>query len=268
MITADYHVHSDFSSDSQASMESMVEQAIALGLERICFTDHMDYEFPKQYHYSFEFDVDAYFEKVAQLKQTYQRKIQILCGIECGMRPSLSKRFQKLIASYPFDFVICSSHLVNDMDPYYEDFWKEIDKETGLSLYFDSILSNIRSFDNFDVYGHLDYIIRYVPNKDTTYKYEDYKEQIDEILMLLIQKGKGIEINTAGFKYGLGTAHPCAEIVKRYFELGGTILTIGSDGHKPEHLAYDFERARTWLQSLGVTRYTVFEQRTPIFLPL
>ena len=81
MITADYHVHSDFSSDSQASMESMVEQAIALGLERICFTDHMDYEFPKQYHYSFEFDVDAYFEKVAQLKQTYQGKIQILCGI-------------------------------------------------------------------------------------------------------------------------------------------------------------------------------------------
>lgn len=268
MITADYHVHSNFSSDSKASMESMIEQAITLGFERICFTDHMDYDFPKQYGLPFEFDVADYFKKLNELKETYQGKIKILCGIECGLRPYLAERFHALITSHPFDFVICSSHLIDDLDPYHKDFWEGRSKEEGLRLYFDSILANIRAYDDFDVYGHLDYVIRYVPNHDTSYDYEDYKEEIDKILTLLIQKGKGIEINTAGYKYGLNMPHPHSEIIKRYVALGGRILTIGSDGHMPEHLAYDFETARELLLSLGITEYTVFENRKPIFLPL
>lgn len=268
MITADYHVHSAFSSDSEASMESMVEKAISLGLTRICFTDHIDYDFPKQYHLRFEFDVDEYFAKLSHLKESYKNQIQILSGVECGLRPYLADRFQKLVTTHPFDFVICSSHLIQDMDPYHKDFWNGRTKKEGLDLYFDSILANIEAYDNFDVYGHLDYVIRYVPDKDTTYDYADYAEKIDAILMVLIKNGKGIEVNTAGYKYGLDTPNPKAEIITRYLALGGRILTIGSDGHKPEHLAYDFTKARELLLSLGVKEYTVFEQRKPIFLPL
>ena len=268
MITSDYHVHSAFSSDSNASMESMVEQAIALGLTRICFTDHMDYDFPTKYQLPFVFDPDTYFKKLSFIKEKYKDQIKVLCGIEIGMRPYLSKRYETLITSYPFDFVICSTHLVGDIDPYYPEFWEGKTKEEGILLYLDSILDNIKTYDNFDVYGHLDYIIRYVPDKDCTYSYDDYKEKIDEILRLLIQKGKGIEINTSGFKYGLGVTHPKAEIIKRYIELGGKILTIGSDGHKPEHLAFDFEKACKMLLALGITQYTIFENRKPITIDL
>lgn len=249
-------------------MESMIERAIELNFERICFTDHMDYDFPKQYTHNFEFDPESYFQTLNLMKEQYQDKIKVLLGVECGMQPHLADRFQALITSYPFDFVICSSHIVNGQDPYYKEFWEGMTKKEGISLYLDSILDNINAFDNFDVYGHLDYIVRYVPDHNCTYRYEDYKDKIDLILSTLIAKGKGIEVNTAGYKYGLGTTNPKEDLIKRYFELGGKILTIGSDGHKPEHFAYDFEKACQMLKSIGVRQYTVFENRKPIFIDL
>lgn len=268
MIQSDYHVHCNFSSDSKATMESMVEKAISLGFTRICFTDHMDYDYPAQYELSFVFDPEEYFIKLREVKERYKDQITVLFGIECGLRPDLSKRFSTLVNSYPFDFVLCSTHIVDDLDPYYKEFWEGKTKEDGLNRYFDAIIDTVRIYDDFDVYGHLDYIVRYVPNKDTTYRYEDYKDKIDTILSLLIEKGKGIEVNTAGYKYGLGTPNPSVPIIKRYLELGGTILSIGSDGHMPQHLAYDFDKVRELLLGLGVKQYTVFENRKAIFIDL
>ena len=116
--------------------------------------------------------------------------------------------------------------------------------------------------------GHLDYVVRYGPNKNTFYSYEKYKELFDEILKTLIAKGKGIECNTAGFKAGLNHPHPTEEILKRYRELGGEILTLGSDAHQTVHLAYHFSAIGDLLKSCGVRYYTVFKDRKPEFLPL
>ncbi len=268
MITADYHVHTSFSSDSDASMESMIEKAISLGFTRICITDHMDYDFPKIYNLPFIFEPEDYVYKIADLKEQYKDQIKLLMGIECGMKPNLAKRYNRLLNEYNFDFVIASSHLVDDMDVYYPQYWDGISEEEGYKIYFETILDTISCFDNFDVYGHLDYIIRYGPSKGANYNYELYRDLLNEILKKIISMGKGIEVNTAGYKYGLGRPHPSPEILKQYKELGGTILTIGSDGHKPEHLAYYFNEARKLLLSLGFTQYTVFEDRKPIYLDL
>ena len=134
--------------------------------------------------------------------------------------------------------------------------------------YYEATLANIRKLDCFDVYGHIDYIVRYAPNKRENYSILDYKDIIDEILKLLIENGKGIECNTAGFKYGLGVPNPENYVLKRYHELGGEILTIGSDGHKPEHTAYAFDKVPALLESCGIRYYTVFHNRKPIMLPL
>ena len=268
MITADYHVHTSFSSDSEAPMESMIEKAISMGFQRICITDHMDYDYPKQYNLPFIFDPEPYAKQILELKQVYKDDIKVLMGIECGMQPHLVSRYQALLSQYDFDFVICSSHLAKGMDMYYPEYWEGMSEEEGYRAYFSAILDNIRCFDNFDVYGHLDYVVRYGPSKGENFHYELYADMFEEILKELIARGKGIELNSAGYKYGLGRPHPTPEILKRYKELGGTILTIGSDGHKPEHLAYDFATARELLLSLGYTQYTVFEKRQPIFLDL
>ena len=113
--------------------------------------------------------------------------------------------------------------------------------------------------------GHIDYVVRYGNKKQEEYSYEANKDIIDEILKHLILNGKGIELNTAGFKYGLGFCHPYPEIIKRYKELGGEIITIGSDGHKPEHIAYDFGKVKDILTACNFKYYTEFKERTPIF---
>lgn len=264
MITSDYHVHSVFSSDSDTPMEAMIEKAISLGMDRICFTDHMDYDFPEQYELRFQFEAEQYHKKLSILSEQYRDDIKVLMGIEIGMMPHLGKRYQQLLSDYPFDFVIASTHLVDGIDPYYPDFWEHRTCEDGLRRYFDSILENIECFQNFDVYGHLDYISRYAPDKGASFQMEAFQEVIDAILKALISYGKGIEVNTAGYKYGMDHPNPNEDIIRRYLSLGGTILTIGSDGHNPEHLAYDFKRVEDVLKNLGITEYTVFENRTPI----
>ena len=129
-------------------------------------------------------------------------------------------------------------------------------------------MENIRTFDSFDVYGHLDYVVRYGPHKDAQYSFEKYRDILEDILKLLIEKGKGIEINTGGLKYGLKELHPCTGLLKRYKELGGEIVTVGSDAHKPENIGFGFARAEEVLKACGFRYYTLFQQRRPAFLPL
>lgn len=268
MLVCDCHMHTKYSADSDASIESMIEASISKGLKTICFTDHMDLDFPSEYNMTFEFDVNDYFDTLERLKSKYKDDININIGIELGLMPHLASRYNKLINDYNFDFVIGSSHLVNMKDPYYSSFWENISTKEGLNLYFKSIIENISSFDGFDVYGHIDYIIRYCPDKSYSFSYEDYSEIIDCILKTLISKGKGIEINTAGYKYGLNAPNPGIDIIKRYIELGGNILTIGADAHKPEHIAYDYDSLYKLLKDNNISAYCYFEKRKPVHVTL
>ncbi len=268
MITADYHVHSNFSSDSTAPMEHMVDRAIQLGMKKLCFTDHMDFDFPAVGELTFVFDMEEYLKKITELREQYDGKIQLLTGIELGLQPHLGTILNDFIPRYPLDFIIGSSHVVDGMDPYYPQYWESKTVEEGIRAYFQSIIDNCKAINGFHVYGHLDYIIRYVPGmtkEKADYAYPLYRDILDEVLSTLISQGKGIEINTAGYKYGLGYPHPKAEILNRYRELGGELITIGSDAHDPQHLCYDFKSACDLLLSLGFQYYATFLQGRPVF---
>ena len=271
MIKADYHVHSSFSSDSQTPMEEMIERAIQLGLQRLCFTDHMDFDYPHKGDIIFVFDPDAYVSKLQQLKEQYSKQIEILTGVELGLQPMphVIEYYHSLRQKYSFDYAIGSTHVLDYADPYLPEFWEHRTKEDTLRAYFQSIINHCKLFGNyFNCYGHLDYIIRYVPTEDgrkADYYYEDNADLLDEALKTIIHYGKGIEINTSGYKYGLGYAHPKVAILKRYLELGGEIITVGSDAHKPEHLCYDFHLVPELLKGLGYTYYTTFVGGKPIF---
>ena len=100
------------------------------------------------------------------------------------------------------------------------------------------------------------------------YSYGRYKDILDEILRKLISKGKGIELNTGGYHYGLGEPNPCTAVIKRYRELGGEIITIGADAHTPDKVAYAFDKAATVLENCGFRYYTVFKDHKPEFISL
>lgn len=262
----DTHMHCNFSGDSTALPEDMILASIEKHLDGICFTDHMDHDYPGPT--PFHFDPVKYFQVLRPLQEKYKEELAIHIGVELGLQPHLKAYYEDFLKKGDFDFVIGSSHVVHGVDPYYAEFYEGKTEDEAYLEYFESILENLAVFDDFDVYGHIDYVVRYGPNKNANYSYQKFKDVIDEILRTLIAKGKGIEINMAGFKYGLSHPNPTEDILKRYRKLGGEILTLGADAHAPEHVAYDYDRLHNILSDAGFTHYTVFKNRKPLFYPL
>lgn len=268
-ITADCHLHSSFSGDSDTPMEKMILKGIAQGLSTMCFTEHNDFDYPEYPGLPRDFfllNTDSYLYDLVRLKEKFAGRIRLLFGVELGLQPEIARRNAVCVKSCDFDFVIGSSHVCRGKDPYYPGFFKEGSTKGGMLEYFESILENIRIFSDFDVYGHLDYALRYAPEKDSGYQYADYRDIVDEILKLLLEKEKGLELNTGGVKSGMHDFHPCSDILRRYRELGGEIVTVGSDSHDAEHIADHFGRAADVLKDCGFRYYCVYEKREPQFL--
>lgn len=267
-ITADFHLHSSFSGDSDTPMEDMILRGIKLGLTEMCFTEHNDFDYPvsaSEPEGFFELNPDAYLYDFLKLREKYADRIHLCFGVELGLQPHLTRKNAAFAKAHDYDFVIGSSHLCNGKDPYYPSFYEGRTQEEAYRAYFESILENLKSFSNFDIYGHLDYVVRYGSQKDAGYSYEMYRGIIDKILTRLIDMEKGIEVNTAGLAKGLREPHPCAGILKRYRELGGEIVTTGSDAHTPEQIAHAFDRACDILKECGFRYYATYEKRMPAF---
>lgn len=263
-MLADCHVHTYFSKDSKADPEEMVKSAIERGLNAVCFTDHEDKNFICEGE-EYVIDTDAYFHQMHMLQEKYARQIDIRIGVELGLQPSLGDFYHGFVKEHPYDYVIGSVHVVMGRDPYYPEFFDGITDEEAYAEAWNETLRNIRAVSDFDVLGHLDYIVRYGKKQAEVYSYRRYAEQLDEILRYLISHGKGLEINTAGLKYGLSFAHPHPDVLKRYRQLGGEIITVGSDAHSPEHLAYGFAGVDDLLKECGFRYYTEFKGRKAVF---
>lgn len=260
-MLADFHIHTCFSGDSEANVDEVIQSAISKGLKYMAFTDHNDFEFENG---KFELDIEKYFEYMTNKKLEYKDQIDISVGIECGLEPRFADRIEKLLASYNFDFVIGSSHVINGRDPYYKEYFENRPVHDAMVEYLESIIENISIFNNFDVYGHLDYMMRYAPvsPEEKRYNYEEYGELFDKILTTLISKGKGIEINTSPLRSGFLDTNPNLQVIRRYKELGGQIITIGSDSHKPEDVGANFNDAKNLLIDAGFSHFNIFSMRS------
>ncbi|HKM33185.1 MAG TPA: histidinol-phosphatase HisJ family protein [Lachnospiraceae bacterium] len=270
-ITADYHLHSSYSGDSTEPMENMIQAAIKKGLTHICFTEHMDIDFPISMDApegTFLLNTDSYLYDLALLKTKYENQIKIFFGVELGLQPHLHRQLSLYSRSHEFDFIIGSTHIVNGKDPYYKSYYEGRSEEEAYREYFQGIIDNINKFQNFDVCGHLDYVVRYGINKDKDYSYTKYKDLFDKILTLLLELEKGIEINTGSLLDGNRDVSPCTDVIKRYKELGGEIITVGSDAHLKANIGSQFNRAEEILKACGFKYYCIFENRLPEYKKL
>lgn len=275
MIIADIHTHSSFSGDSDTPMEEQLKQAVALGLKYYCFTDHEDLYYPEVQDENgncfniFSLNIPSYISKIKDFKSLYKDRLNILTGIELGLCEKALPEYEVILKENSFDFVIASIHLIDGMDPYYPEFWLYHDSKAAVKRYFETMFEMITKFTDFDSLGHLDYIFRYIRDEagnpgDGHYSYREYANLIDPILMRIIELGKSLEVNTAGYKYELDSPNLQSKVLKRYRKLGGTKITIGSDGHKPEHLAYDFDKCEALLRELEFDGYYIYENRKPV----
>ena len=162
MKIADCHMHSFFSSDSEAPTEEMVKRAVELGLPAICLTDHYDMDYSTG---EFQLDTPAYAAKIRELQEKYHDRIDIRFGVELGLQLHLKERMEEYVNAWPFDYVIGSMHVIDGKDPYYEDAFPDWTAEELYRAYFRATAENIRFFHNFQTLGHLDYVVRYCREK-------------------------------------------------------------------------------------------------------
>ena len=142
MIKADFHLHSSFSGDCKTPMEEQIKKAIDLGLEHLCFTDHLDLQYPKEYGF-FDLEVEEYVKQLGLMKDKYKEKINIYLGIEIGLVVEAARQYEELVKKFPFDFIIASTHIINWKDPYFPDYWEGKSTHQAIVEYFNRALAQL-----------------------------------------------------------------------------------------------------------------------------
>lgn len=261
-MLADYHLHSSYSDDSSTPMEEMVRRAISSGLDEICFTEHVDHGVAAVQ----SCDYAAYFAGLAAMRERYGDRIAIRAGIEFGVQVHTLPLYEADFARWPFDFVILSCHQVDNQEFWRGDFQRGKTQEAYQTAYYREILESIRRYKHYSVLGHLDVIKRYDPAG--AYPDEKILPLAEAIMRQAIADGRGIEVNTSSFRYGLQDLTPSRRLLELYRDLGGAILTIGSDAHDPAHVADHIPQVRQTLRELGFREFCTFKEMKPIFHPL
>ncbi len=260
----DYHTHSSFSDDSDTPLRDMLDQACRLGVSEIAVTDHFDPGYPDP-EFPFELDFDEYHRTLEECCSEYENRIRIVRGIEIGIMEDQLDRCQKAADSYNYDYIIGSFHCALEEPLYNGHFYDDKMPEQAFCDYFTYVYDNIRNFSDYSCLGHLNLVSRYA---DEDADFGVYGDIVETIFKYIIPQGKGIELNTSSFKYGMRCTCPSEEILRMYRDMGGEIITIGSDAHTPDRICDHFSYASEYLKSLGFRYISTFRDRRPSFVKL
>ena len=259
----DTHTHSSYSPDSSMSIAEAAEYAYAIGLAGITFTDHLDLKAPGD-NLKFAFDPAEQQAEISEAAK--QSSVKLLTGIEIGLQPCNLVEIKDFLSSFNFDTIIASIHFVDGVDPYEGHYYEDKTEKEAYGRYLEIMADMVVAYPDFDILGHYDYIARYAPYKTRTIHYRDFADILDTIFRSLIYNGKSLEINTNTYRLRNG-AIPVLDrdILIRYRELGGEIITLGSDAHSKERLGEEFEKFRAVLKNMGYKYVVNYEKRKPLF---
>ncbi|NLU44953.1 MAG: histidinol-phosphatase HisJ family protein [Acholeplasmataceae bacterium] len=231
----DTHMHADYSCDAHQTIVQAIAASKAAGVGMI-LTEHWDRDYPTNPD-EFLFDLSEYFAKNSKY-----RSERVLLGIEVGMQKHLSVLDNKTISEYPFDEVIASMHCMNGRDMYEPTSYDGLTKQQAVKEYLEESIACLQLYRDFDTYGHIDYISRYMPYEDQELHYLEHPKLWDQVFQILIDGNKAIEINTR--RLDLPSAVESLMVLyKRFKDLGGRYVTLGSDAHYPEHVGRRMQEA-------------------------
>ncbi len=268
MILPDYHVHTSYSPDSKMEPEEAIRAAIKAGVTDICFTEHMDLGHHMEM-YDKAPDFKGQEETISRLREKYP-EIKIGKGIEVGYIADTAKQTAEVLEKQNFDYVLLSTHCADGLDCGLPESKRGRDKLTAYKKYLETVYESVtddRLTAYYDCVSHIGYIAKGLHYEDNTFPYQMFPELFDNILSEIIKRGKGIEVNTSGLDRG-GHVLPHPSIIRRYKELGGQIITIGSDAHKSEKVGAYIKDALTIIADAGFEEITLFQNREPRFVKI
>ena len=261
----DFHMHTDSSPDGTDSALTMCEAAIQKGIEHIAITDHLD--FPDYETDRYADRVERAWEEMNLAKKETEGQLTVALGIEIGsplLMPTLTKQ---ILGIHSYDFVLASLHqLGREPDFYFVDFNK-VDILKTIDDYFDGIL-DIVEWGQFSSLAHLTYPFRYIPQALAPADYSRWMDKIDAIMKGLIQKNLSLEINTSGLRKKIGVTSPDLPLIKHYKELGGEMITIGSDAHRATDVGAGIEETIQLAKDVGFKYAAIYKKQKPTMITL
>ncbi|MDI6709857.1 MAG: histidinol-phosphatase HisJ family protein [Bacillota bacterium] len=266
----DYHVHTRFSPDARMSMLAACRRALEIGLTEISFTDHLDYYYPGS-PLKWEFEYRDYAREIERCAESAGGGLRVLKAVELGLHPAANERNAAFIKTHAFDFVIGSVHIVGDKDLDNGRFFVGRSLGEAGRLYLEAVNRNVRAFPHFNVLGHADLFKRYLhflSCRPEDIDWSLYWDIVEDTFKVLIASGRGIEVNTSGYRNALRCTYPGLELLKLYRRLGGEVVTLGSDAHRPEHVGLRFDLGRELLLAAGFRYVAAFRGGRPRFVPL
>ena len=261
---ADYHVHTSFSPDAKGDMIEFCHMARSRGFDEIAFTEHFEFYSPShpKGFYTIEY-LEKIRAEIDHCKELFQDRLVIRQAIEVG-QPNVNPEWAKQIMSrFSFDYVVGAVHKLRDLDTSLIAY-KEMHLE-DICLRYLTALYDLAEDGDFDCLAHIDLIRRYSARQGIPIDLCDYPDQLEAVLTKLIERGKGLEINTSGLRQEAATTLPGRRILKLYKKLGGEIIVIGSDAHQVADVGADWGEAADLAQQAGFKYCACFEDRKPIF---
>ncbi len=272
----DNHNHSQFSFDGgRTSVGKTVNSAIGKGLAGVCFTDHCDFFVPpmkaKYEEYVPEvFDVEARNAEIDKVNAKCPQDFHVFKGIEIGVQKSERDKIAAHLEKYSFDEIIASVHYLDDTDPFWGGYYEGKTWRYAYGHYLETLYDEMVWLgDRFDIMGHYDYVTRYAPYPECSILYKDFPDILDSMLRYLAENGKALEINTKTYQDFKGrTPVLDKNILMRYRELGGEIISLGSDSHDADRVGFNFERTAALVSRCGFRYLAHFDKRKPVMLPI
>ncbi|WP_370772847.1 histidinol-phosphatase HisJ family protein [Clostridium sp.] len=260
MYLIDYHIHSNNSFDSKETVLSVCEAAIEKGINEICFTEHFSVkEGIKSYGF---FNLKKFSDEIKECREIFKDKLIIRAGIEICEPHENEEELREILENIPFDFILGSVHNF-DYNIGLVTYMSCHSKEESYSRYFEEV-NKVCMSPHIDVVAHLDLMKRYAFNTHGNYDFNEYKETIEEVLNNIIKAGKGIEVNTSTLRGVVNETMPSIDILKMYYDLGGRIITVGSDAHKAEDVGAGIRESIEVLKSIGFKNIYRFKNRQGI----
>jgi histidinol-phosphatase (PHP family) len=268
----DLHIHSMCSADGEATIADYARRAQELGLAEVGLCEHADFD-PRDRSYGY-LDLARYDREIA-VGRAVAPQVRLRQGVEITYQASLETEIRTWLGGRNWDYVIASVHLVE-----YDDGWAMVSESSAVDAYFgrhsqhqayvpyfEELLRATRSGLG-DLLGHFDLVKRYGVAHYGQFEPADFADEIRAVLRAAVDEGVGLEINTSGLRQAPGEPYPGLAVLRWYREMGGKILTIGSDAHRVEHLAAGAKQALELAQAAGFTAITTFEARAPRWIAI
>lgn len=265
MFLTDYHMHSKYSFDGHEELKAICEQAIQQGMQEIAITDHCDLYTGRSYTYVL--DCPTLYKELIEISEAYQDRIKVRIGVELGQPQVNPQEAEKFLREYDLDFVIGSIHnMENDIDVGDYHF-EELDCYEVYDRYLDWLIELAANYD-YDILGHITYPLRYMAKSGYHVDVRRYEEKVRQLYRIVIQRNKGIELNTSGLYQDIQETMPSPEMLKWYKECGGEVITIGSDAHFLKYVGLPIQKGMEIIKAAGFRYITTFEKRIPKFVKI